>query len=221
MIINKTYNKSVTSLEPGEIVEERYNGSNAKFAILTIYPTETYNTITFSKKFNFRYIDWDDGTISVFEDFETVDKISHTFDILNKNYNIVIMGLDTFGLEEVSNSKVFNFLSSNIISISGGTLANIVRKIYFGEGVKMFKTSKQNKWGLARLGNLKEILNVSECPAEGFEMCRDLETISFNIDLIDILTGSRFFNCPKLKNIFIPSENTLYKIEDNSLNTLH
>lgn len=178
MIINKTYNKSVTSLDPGEVVVERYNGSNAKFAIFKTIKLAANTIISFSELKDFKYIDWGDGSDVTLG--PSAAAASHTYATADgeKEFIIVVYGIDDFGGDEIGNRNIFT--------------TDIVAEAYFGEGVKIWKSGRVTQ-GFYNGSSLITVKNISQITTQCFYNQINLQNVTFNIDC-DTIGLSAFEN---------------------------
>ena len=172
MKINRIYNKSVTTLSPGEVVEERYNGSNAKFAVFKVAGFATGLKLSFSALTNFEYISWGDGSITF---GPTTTAASHTYTFQGiKPFTIVVYGIENFGEMLTSNQQIFN--------------VDVIKEAYFGEGVKIWSN---NGGSYAFSGTGIEIVrNVSDVPGNFCSGASKLKEVTFNIDCKGISTSA-------------------------------
>lgn len=170
MKINHIYNKSVTCLEEGEVVAERYNGSNAGFAIFKTIELARGGFVAFASLKDFKYIDWGDGRIT-FGPTETAP--SHRYEEFNgaKTFTIVVYGIKDFGEFSASNQKLFSH--------------DVIKEAYFGDGVKIWSNSDTGHASVsvfASEGQLTTVRNVSDIPESFCAGQTDLNKVTFNID---------------------------------------
>ena len=168
MKINHIYNKSVTCLEPGEVVAERYNGSNAGFAIFKTIELSNGGVVAFTTLKDFKYIDWGDGNI-------TFGPIAHAASHAylgfegKKAFTIVVYGIKDFGSK--ANSNLFSY--------------DNIKEAYFGDGVKIWQNNDSYS-AFAPGAMLTTVRNVSDIP-EGFCAGQSsLNEVTFNIDCRNI-----------------------------------
>lgn len=166
MRINHKYNKSVTCLEEGEIVAERYNGSNAGFAIFKTAEVESGESVAFNTLKDFKYIAWGDGNITL---GPTENAPSHEYEGFKgeKTFTIVVYGIKDFGNPSAGYSGLF--FSDNIV------------EAYFGEGVKIWQNNDSHP-AFAPGGMLTTVRNVSDIPECFCAGNTYLNEVTFNID---------------------------------------
>lgn len=201
MKVNHIYNKPVTCLEPGEIVTERYNGSNAKFAIFKTTQIADDTTICFSELKKFEWIDWGDGNVTL-DPLE--EKVSHKYESANgeKEFVIVVMGVDNFGEGKQINDDPYDIFEGDYI-----------KEAYFGEGTKIWANENSAK-GFSNAHNLTTVQNLAQCPIAFFlpdlrsNDFKLIEKLSFNIDCHTIkewgLSSTRY----KFQTLEIPDHIT-------------
>ena len=178
MKINHIYNKSVTCREEGEVVAERYNGSNAKFAIFKTIElaANTTTRITFSELKNFEYIDWGDKSTVDLGPSEGVASHDYTLIDENKSFVIVVMGVDNFGEGKTGKDDSYDIFRGDYI-----------QEAYFGEGTKIW-AKEDSVRGFSRAYSLTTVRNLAQCPISFFYQDKDdssfktIQKLSFNID---------------------------------------
>lgn len=198
MKINHIYNKSVTCLEEGEVVTERYNGSNAGFAIFKTIKLAANTTVAFSELKNFEYIDWGDGSDITLGPSATAASHIYTTADGEKEFVIVVYGIDNFGGDEIGQGNIFT--------------TDIVAEVYFGEGVKIWKNGRIIQ-GFYNGSSLTTVKNISQITTQCFSNQINLQNVTFNIDCDSIGLGAFSNTCktqekclviPKyIKNIFV------------------
>lgn len=182
MKINHIYNKSVTCLEPGETVSERYSGSNAGFAIFKTIKLPKNTTIVFSQLKDFEWIDWGDNSdpyLKLAEGHETAQHIYSTADG-ETDFTIVVYGIKNLGRGSSSTTSITNIFTGDLITTA-----------YFGEGVSVWG-DPEALWGFHECSKLTKIKNLSQCPKGFIGVTNDLSkhsiisNIIFNIDCTEI-----------------------------------
>ena len=170
MRINHKYNKSVTCLEEGEIVAERYNGSNAGFAIFKTIEFPFGTTVAFTSLKDFKYIAWGDGDVT-FGPTENAASHRYTGFEGGKEFIIVVYGIKDFGELSASDQKLFSH--------------DLIEEAYFGDGVKIWSNSDTGhaSTSVFASGNqLTAVRNVSDIPECFCAAQVNLNEVTFNID---------------------------------------
>lgn len=204
MKINHIYNKSVTCLEEGEVVTERYSGSNARFAIFKTIKLAANATVAFSELKNFEYIDWGDGSDITLG--PSAVAASHIYTTANgeKEFVIVVFGIDEFGGDEIGQRNIFT--------------TDVVTEVYFGEGVKIWKSGRVIQ-GFVNGSSLTTVKNISQITTNCFSNQINLQNVTFNIDC-DSISMSAFSNTCKTqgKCLVIPKyiQNIYFNAFDGS-----
>jgi hypothetical protein len=196
MKINHIYSKSVTCLEEGEVVAERYNGSNASFAIFKTTELSNGGVVGFESLKDFEYIDWGDGNIT-FGPIKNAAAHAYSEFEGKKAFTIVVYGIKDFGSGKTS---------SNLFSYDN------IKEAYFGDGVKIWSDRNNGGFKNCCKTSLEAIKNISYIPSAFCSGVKNLKEITFSIDCREIKVSAFSDTCTtEEKCLVIPKYITMIR----------